>query len=231
MAKLKWDQVGERLYEAGADHAILFVMGKDGKYQPGVAWNGITKVTIKPEGAEEEGKYADNIKYLALQSAEEVKGTIEAFTYPKEFGACDGSAEVAKGIYVGQQTRRGFAIVYRNHIGNDTEYNDYSEKVNIIYGAKAAPSERSNETINEKTDAMTMSWDYTTSKVKFDDNYKPTAYVSFTKDGAGESYSKILDVLEGTDSKESELLMPDELIKMGVPLDTKPSDTDSPKND
>lgn len=225
MTKLVWDKIEERFYEAGVNHGILFVQGDDGKYGKGVAWSGLTKITTKPEGGEEEGKYADNIKYLSLLSDEELKGTIEAYTYPDEFGVCDGSVQLAKGIRIGQQPRRTFALVWSSSIGNSTKALAYSERINIVYGCKASPSERSNETINEKADAATMSWDFTTTKVEVNDEVKPTSYVSISKVEAGdEAFKKVIDALQGSEDSESGILMPADIAAMGIQLETTPKE-------
>lgn len=158
---LAWDQVGEKFYEAGVDRGVLYV--HDGtKYTDGVVWNGLTSVTKSPEGAESNKQYADNIAYLNLISAEECKGTIEAFTYPEEFEMCDGSRQVAKGAYVGQQSRSTFGFCYRSKIGNDVAGQDLAYKLHIIYGATAKPSERQSQTINDSPEATTFSWEFDT---------------------------------------------------------------------
>lgn len=166
MAALVWDKTGERIYETGVDHGVLFVMKSDGSgYETGVAWNGLTGVTESPSGAEASPQYADNIKYLTITSAEEFGATIEAFTYPPEFAPCDGQATPAPGITVGQQTRRKFGFSYRTKIGNDTAGINYGYKLHLIYGATAAPSEREYATANDSTEAQTLSWEVTTDPV------------------------------------------------------------------
>lgn len=166
MAALVWDKTGERIYETGVDHGVLFVMKPDGSgYETGVAWNGLTGVTESPSGAEASPQYADNIKYLTITSAEEFGATIEAFTYPPEFAPCDGQATPAQGVTVGQQTRRKFAFSYRTKIGNDTAGINYGYKLHLIYGATAAPSEREYATANDSTEAQTLSWEVTTDPV------------------------------------------------------------------
>ena len=161
--RLKWDQDGQRLYETGTDHGVLYVMNAAGTaYTNGVAWNGLTAVTESPSGAEETALWADNIKYLSLRSAEEFGGTIEAYTYPEEFAECDGSKEVADGVFIGQQTRKKFGFSYRSIIGNDTLGNDYSEKIHVIYGCSINPSERAYSTVNDSPEAATFSWEFST---------------------------------------------------------------------
>ena len=164
MPRLTWDAVGERLYETGTKKGVVFVQNDAGVFGAGVAWNGLTSVKQSPDGAEETPIYADDIKYLSLSSAENFKGTIEAYTYPEEFAACDGSAEVValSGVYAGQQERKTFAMVYSTVVGNDVQGNDYGEKLHIVYNAKVSPSERAYETINDTPAALTFSWGFTT---------------------------------------------------------------------
>lgn len=176
--KMLWDQVGERLYETGTDHAALFMQDAAGKYVAGVPFNGLTKVTESPEGAEETKLYADNGKYLSLLSAEEFKGTIEAYTYPTEFEAADGSAAPEKGVSVGQQARKPFGFVYRTIVGNDVEANDHGYKLHVVYGAKVSPSERGYETVNDSPAAVTFSWAFTTTPVAVP-GFKPSATLTF----------------------------------------------------
>ena len=172
--KLVWDETGKRFYETGVDHGVLYPMGDDGKYGKGVAWNGLISVSESPSGAEATPLYADNIKYLNLMSAEEFAATIEAYTYPDEFAACDGSAEVATGIMIGQQSRKTFGLAYRTVIGNDVQGNDLGYKIHLIYGCLAAPSEKGYQTINDSPEAITFSWEVSTTPVEVP-NFKPTA--------------------------------------------------------
>lgn len=165
MAKVVWDQTGERLYETGVDHGVLYVQNTSGAYPTGVAWNGLTGVTESPSGAEPTNMYADNIKYLSIMSAEEFGATIEAYTYPKEFEACDGSADLADGVTIGQQTRSSFGLCYRTVVGNDVAGNGHGYKLHIIYGATASPSEKGYTTINDSPEAITFSWEVTTVPV------------------------------------------------------------------
>lgn len=174
MAPLTWDQVGEKLYETGVDHGVLYLPDSAGIYNTGFAWNGLTTVTESPSGAEPNPQYADNIKYLNLISAEEFGGTIEAFTYPEEFGQCDGSAAPAPGLVVGQQGRSMFGLSYRTKVGNDVDGSDLGYKLHLIYGAQAAPSEKAYATINDSPEAISFSWDITTTPVPVT-GYKPTA--------------------------------------------------------
>ena len=194
MPKLIWDAVGERLYETGVDHGVLFVAkdtpaaaGTDdygkgaGDYDVGVAWNGLTGVTESREGAEANAQYADNIKYLNLLSNEEFNGTIEAFTYPDAWEACDGSASPSAGFILGQQKRKAFCFAYRTRVGNDTDESEHGYKIHIVYNAKAQPAERSYETINDSPEPMTFSWEFSTTPLEVgkigDKTYRPVAHV------------------------------------------------------
>lgn len=201
MAKLTWDQTGERLYETGVKKGVLWVMdtsgGKSGaaKYGVGIAWNGLTAVTESPSGAEETALYADDIKYLSLRSAEEFGCTIEAYTYPDEFMQCDGSAEPVDGVVIGQQKRATFAFSYVTTVGNDTEGNDHGYKIHIVYGCTASPSERAYATINDSPEAITFSWEVTTIPVEVD-GFKPTALITIDTTKLDEEGRKGLAVLE-----------------------------------
>ena len=175
MSKLVWDKTGERLYETGVKQCVLY-LPTNGVYSKGVAWNGITAVNENPSGAEATALYADDSKYLNLYSVEEFGATVEAYTYPDEFAECDGSAEIAKGVMVGQQTRKTFGLCYRTTIGNDVDGNDHGYKLHIIYGAMASPSEKAYSTINDSPEAMTFSWELTTTPVTVTGK-KPTASI------------------------------------------------------
>lgn len=174
MPKLVWDGVGSRYFETGVSNAVLYPRDTDGDYPLGVPWNGLTGVTESPSGAEPTPLYADNIKYLSLLGAEEFGATIEAYTYPDEFAECDGSVETVPGVYVGQQARKVFGLVYKTVLGNDTDGNAHGYKLHIIYGAQAAPSEKSYATINDAPEAITFSWELTTTAVEVV-GLKPTA--------------------------------------------------------
>lgn len=176
MPKLTWDQVGERLYETGVDRGVLYPQGSSGTYGTGVAWNGLVSVTESPTGAEPSPQYADNIKYLNLVSAEEFGFSIEAFMSPAEFDVCDGSAELAQGALITQQTRKPFGFSYRTKIGNDTEGVDHGYKIHLVYGAMASPSDKTRSTVNESPEAVTLSWECTTTPVEVA-GFKPTAHV------------------------------------------------------
>lgn len=218
MAKLVWDEAGKHIYETGVSKGVLYVMSNTpGTYEKGVAWNGLSSVSESPTGAEVSAIYADNIKYLNLMSREEFEGSIEAYTYPDEFMACDGSAspEDANGFVIGQQDRKTFAFCYQTKVGNDLNP-EAGYKIHIIYGALASPSERSYETVNDSPEAMTFSWDITTTPVAVT-GFKPTAHVELDSTKIDKTkLAKIEAKLYGTDepSGEPTLLMPDEIISM-----------------
>ena len=211
MAKLVWDESGKRVYETGVRNGVLYVQGENGEYQKGVAWNGLTAVTESPSGAEPTALYADDIKYLELFSAEEFGATIEAYTYPEEFEACDGSASLGTGVTIGQQDRKAFGICYRTVVGNDVKGNEHGYKLHLVYGAKAKPSEKAYATVNDSPEAVTFSWEVTTTPVNVA-GFKPTASVTIdsTKIEAGK-LKTIEDKLYGTASEEATLPLPDEI--------------------
>lgn len=212
--KLKWDQTGERMYETGVSNGVLYPQKSDGSYDYGVAWNGLSSVTESPSGAEPSAIYADNIKYLTLVSAEEFGATVEAYTYPDEFAECDGSAEVADGVMVQQQDRKAFGMAYKTIIGNDTEKNAYGYKLHMIYGATAAPSEKGYSTVNDSPEAMTLSWELSTTPVEVTD-HKPTASITIDSTKANPDKLKALeDILFGSDESEARLPLPDEIISL-----------------
>ena len=213
MAKLVWDKTGDRLYETGVKNGVLYIPTA-GVYSKGVAWNGLTAVTESPSGAEATALYADDIKYLSLMSTEEFGATIEAYTYPDEFAACDGSAELADGVMIGQQKRSTFGLCYKTTIGNDTEGNDHGYKLHIIYGALAAPSEKAYASINDSPEAITFSWEITTTPVNVT-GAKPTASLVIDSTKADPSKLAALeDILYGKDGEpgnEPRLPLPDEI--------------------
>ena len=213
MAKIEWDKTGERLYETGVKNGVLYVQ-EGGTYGKGVAWNGLTAVTESPSGAEATPLYADDIKYLNLLSTEEFGATIEAYTYPDEFAACDGSAALADGVMIGQQARKTFGLCYRTTIGNDTNGNDYGYKLHIIYGALAAPSEKAYATINDSPEAITFSWEVTTTPVNVT-GAKPTASITIDSTKADpDKLAALEDILYGKDGEpgnEPRLPLPDEI--------------------
>lgn len=211
---LEWDKTGERYYETGVSKCALYVQGEGGAYPEGVAWNGISTVTESPSGAEASPIYADNIKYLNLLSTEEFAATIEAYTYPKEFEQCDGTAEIAAGVTIGQQTRKTFGLCYQTVIGNDTKNNEYGYKIHIIYGAMAAPSEKAYATINDSPEAITFSWEVSTTPVNVN-GAKPTA--SLTIDSTkvkAEKLKALEDILYGSESANARLPLPDEIATL-----------------
>jgi hypothetical protein len=214
MTVLTWDEVGERLYETGVDHGVLYIPDTSGAYVDGVAWNGLTTVTESPSGAEASPQYADNIKYLNLISAEEFGGTIEAFTYPEEFAQCDGTAVPSPGISIGQQGRKVFGLCYRTRVGNDIDGTDHGYKLHMIYGAQAAPSEKAYATINDSPEAIAFSWEVTTTPVPVTD-LKPTALlvVDSTKVDVT-ALGDLEDILYGSASVDARLPLPDEVIGM-----------------
>lgn len=171
--KIEWDKTGERYYETGLDHGVLYPQDSTGLYPKGVPWNGLTNVTESPEGAEATDLYADNIKYGSLRSAETFGGTIEAYMYPEEFNQCDGNVSVAEGVYIGQQSRTSFGFVYRTQVGNDTSSED-GYKLHLVYGATASPSEKTRDTINDSPEATTFSWEFDTTPANVT-GHKPTA--------------------------------------------------------
>lgn len=212
MAKIVWDKTGERYYETGVKNGVLYVMGTEGTYGTGVAWNGLTAVTESPSGAEATPLYADDIKYLNLLSAEEFGATIEAYTYPDEFMVCDGSAEIAAGVMIGQQARKTFGLCYRTTVGNDIAGTDYGYKLHIIYGALAAPSEKAYATINDSPEAITFSWEISTTPVNVT-GFKPTASIVIDSTKvAAEKLAALEAKLYGSESEEATLPMPDEII-------------------
>ena len=213
MTKLNWDVQGERYYETGVSKGVLYPF-KEGKYSKGVAWNGLTAVTESPSGAEPTPLYADNIKYLNLLSNEEFAATVEAYTYPDEFAECDGSAELATGVSVGQQKRIPFGMSYVTKLGNDTDGQDYGYKIHLIYGALAKPSQKNYATINDNPEAITFSWELSTTPVAVP-NLKPTACITIDSTKVGsDKLKKIEDKLYGTESEEATLPTPTELAAL-----------------
>lgn len=214
MAKITWDETGKRLYETGVKNGVLYPQDASGAYPKGVAWNGLTAVTEAPTGAESTPLYADDIKYLNLISAEEFGATIEAYTYPDEFGVCDGTAELATGVSIGQQPRQAFGLSYRTVVGNDVKGNDYGYKLHLIYGALAAPSEKSYATINDSPEAITFSWEVTTTPVSVA-GHKPTACLTIDSTKVdSEKLAALEAILYGSESEEARLPLPDEIATM-----------------
>lgn len=213
MAKIVWDKAGERYYETGVKNGVLYVM-EAGVYGAGVAWNGLTAVTESPSGAEATPLYADDIKYLNLMSAEEFGGTIEAYTYPDEFKACNGEAELVTGVTIGQQPRKTFGFCYRTVLGNDEAENEYGYKLHLVYGAKAAVSEKAYATINDSPEAVTFSWEFTTTPVEVD-GFKPTSIVVIDSTKVAEGVMAAIEAkLYGSESEEPTLPLPSEIVTL-----------------
>ena len=231
MAVLQWDKTGERVFETGVDHGVLYLPDTAGAYPEGHAWNGLTTVTESPSGAESNKQYADNRVYANLVSAEEFGGTIEAFTYPDEFEQCDGTATPTPGVGIGQQTRRPFGLSYRNLIGNDTEGQSYGYKLHLVYGATAAPSEKARATVNDSPEAMTLSWEFTTDPVEVGTiagvDYKPTSHITIdsTKVDAGD-LATLEEFLYGTAGTDPSLPSPQAVYSIfsGTVLSVTPTE-------
>ena len=222
MSKLVWDKTGERYYETGVKMGVLYPQETGGTYPKGVAWNGLTAVTESPSGAEPSPLYADDTKYLNMMSAEDFGATIEAYTYPDEFAECDGSAEIAAGVKIGQQKRKTFGLCYRTTLGNDVDGNDYGYKLHIIYGAQAAPSERAFATINDSPEAITMSWELSTTPVTVT-GFKPTAHLEIDSTKVNAEKLAALELIlygkdptsdGGADGVDPRLPLPDEIATL-----------------
>lgn len=222
MAKLVWDKIGERYYENGVSQGVLYPVSADGNYPLGVAWSGLTSVSESPSGADANKQWADNINYITIYGAEEFGATMEAFTYPPEFAECDGSAAIVPGVYLGQQVRRGFGLSYITNVGNDTVGQDFGYKIHLIYGGRAAPSERSYETLNDSPEPITLSWELTTTPVSVT-GHKPTASIvidsrDFVTEEAKAKLNTFLDIIHGSDNADPRLPLPDEVARL---LDTR----------
>ena len=214
MSKIVWDAVGEHTFETGVRNGVLYLKDAQGAYNTGVAWNGLTSVSESPEGAEATDLYADDIKYLTLMSAENFKATIEAYTYPVEFEECDGSATIAKGVVIGQQSRKPFGLCYRTAIGNDTDGNEHGYKLHIVYGCQASPSEKQYSTINDSPEAITFSWEVNTTPVSVTGK-KPTATLIIDSTKADKAKLTALEaILYGSESTEPRLPLPDEIATL-----------------
>lgn len=211
MAKIVWDETGKRYYETGVKHGVMYAQDETGNYSNGVAWNGLTAVTESPSGAEASPLYADDIKYLELMSTEEFGGTIECYTYPEEFAKCNGEAELVPGVTVGQQVRSAFGLCYTTTLGNDIKKNDYGYKLHLVYGAMASVSEKAYATINDSPEAITFSYEFTTTPVSVT-GLKPTAHLEIdsTKVDA-EKLAALEAVLFGSEAEEARLPLPDEI--------------------
>ena len=217
MGPLVWDQIGEKLYETGVEKGVLYVQDANGLYPKGVAWNGLTAVTESPSGAEATPVYADNGKYLSLMSAEEFAATVEAYMYPDEFAECDGSAELVAGVSIGQQTRKGFGMVYKTLVGNDVADVAFGYKLHIIYGAKASPSEKNYATVNDSPEANALSWELNTTPVPVA-GHKPTATIVIDSTKVDATKLAALEkILFGDTATEARLPLPDEIKTLMTP--------------
>ena len=214
MAVIKWDSTGERFFEMGVKKGVLYPIAPEGTYTKGVAWNGLTSVAETPDGAEATDLYADDIKYASFRSAEKFGGTVEAYMFPDEWYECDGSAELAPGVYLGQQTRKKFGMSYVTQIGNDVHGDGLGYKLHLVYGATASPSERTYESINDSPDAITFSWDFETTPVDVA-GHKPTSLITINSLKADPAKLKALEaILYGAESQEPRLPMPDEVYTL-----------------
>lgn len=214
MSKIVWDKTGERFYETGVDHAVLYPIDAEGLYNGGVAWNGITAINESPSGAEPNNLYADNIKYLVLVGAEDFGLTIEAYTYPDEWEQCDGSAEIAPGVLAGQQNRKIFGLSYRTKLGNDVDGQDHGYKLHLVYGGLASPSERGYQTVNDSPEPINPSWEVTTTPVDVP-GFKPTARLIITSTKADPAKLAALEtILYGSEEAEPRLPLPGEVIEL-----------------
>lgn len=214
MAKLEWLKVGERFYETGISKSVLYRQDEQGAYPAGVPWNGLISVSENPSGAEKSPLYADDTKYLELMSAEEFGATIECYAYPPEFAECNGEKELAPGVTIGQQDRKPFGMSYKTIVGNDVKKNNYGYKLHLIYGATASPSEKGYSTVNDNPEAITFSFEVTTTPVTVE-GHKPTASLTIesTKIDA-QALKSIEEALYGTESKEAYLPLPAEIAEM-----------------
>ena len=213
MSKLTWDQESERLYETGVSECALYVYDSSKKaYGTGVAWNGIKGITESPSGAETTSLYANNSKYLDLVSVEELSGTINAYMFPDEWAKCDGSTEIAPGVYVGQQSRASFGLVYKTIIGNDTEGTDHGYKLHIIYGGKASPSERTYNSVNDSPEANDLSWTFKTTPVEVNGHNKTSIITIDSTKVDGVKLKDLEKILYGDESNEPKLPLPNEIF-------------------
>lgn len=211
MSKLVWDQIGERQYETGVEQAAIYPMTSSGTFGTGAAWNGLTAVTESPSGAESTALYANNKKYGELTSAEDFGGTIEAYMYPDEFAECNGEKELVAGVKIGQQTRNAFGLVYKTLIGNDVEGTKFGYKLHFVYNAKAKPSEKANNTVNDSPEAGTMSWEFTTTPVSVE-GFDPAAHIVVDSTKVNAAKLKTLEeMVYGTESGEPKMPMPNEI--------------------
>lgn len=213
MSKLTWDQASERLYETGVDRGVVYPMAS-GAYPKGEAWNGLISVTLSPSGAEPTALYANNHKYLALMSVEELGGTIEAYTFPDSFAPCNGAAEMAKGVRITQQKRASFGLTFRNLIGNDTDGDSHGYKLHLVYGCLASPSEDANTSVNDAPEAKTMSWEFSTTPVEVE-GYQPTSHIEIDSTLVdADKLASIEAILYGSESEEARLPLPSEIVTL-----------------
>ena len=213
-APLVWDETGKKLFETGVSNVALYPQDTTGVYGTGVAWNGVTNISESPSGAEATTLWANNGKYLNLYSVEEYASSIEAYTYPDEFAECDGSAEIAKGVSIGQQTRKSFGLAYKTLIGSDTDGNDHGYKLHLVYGCKAAPSERSHATVNDSPEALSFSWEISTTPVSVT-GHKPTASVEIDSTKVDPAKLAAFEkILFGSDTAAARLPLPDEVAEL-----------------
>lgn len=226
MAQLVWDASGEKIFETGVDRGVLYLQDNTGAYPSGVVWNGLTTVTESPSGAEANDQYADNIKYLSIRSAEIFGATIEAFTYPDEFMLCDGTAQPVEGVSVGQQSRRSFGFAYRTLIGNDIAGQDFGYKIHLLYGCTASPSEKAYTTVNDSPEAITFSWEITTTPVNVGNDLRPTASIVIDSTKVDATALKALeDILYGTagsPGSTARMPLPAEVIALFADEDPTP---------
>lgn len=220
MAKLKWDQIGERTYETGVDHGVLYPQ-KNGKYPVGVAWSGLISISENPSGAEDNAMYADNIKYLNLKSAEDFGVTIECYTYPPEWAQCNGEAELATGVTIGQQSRNTFGLAYRTKKGNDTEGSDYGYKLHLVYACSASPSDKSYESENDSPSAITFSFEVTTTPIPVSGknadgkDFRPSAVVVIDSTLVDkDKLAELEEILYGNEEEDARLPLPDEIKEL-----------------
>lgn len=211
MTKLVWDATGERFFENGNDHGVLYPQNADGEYGVGEAWNGLTGVTESPSGGDATDLWADNMKYATLRAAEKFGGTIEAYTYPDSFAECDGSATLVKGVTIGGQSRKPFGLSYRTNLSNDLLIDEY--KIHLLYGCTVSPSERAYTSVNDSPDAITMSWEFETTPVNVE-GYKPTAILTINSNEVDKKkLEEFEELLYGTDDEDPQLPLPDEVYK------------------
>lgn len=218
--QIKWDESGEHIFETGIDHGVVYPVDSNGQYSKGYAWNGISAVTESPSGAEPTAIWADNIKYLNLYSGEEFGATLEAYTYPDAFAECDGSAEIAQGVYAGQQSRKAFGLCYRTRVGNELQGDQLGYKYHLIYGAKASPSERNYNTVNDSPEAQAMSWEISTTPINLT-GFKPTSLITIDSRKTDAAKLATLEQIlfgtpagDGTQAVDARLPLPDEVMSI-----------------